>query len=111
MPSCHRSKEERLTFERRAVALEVLNHAKSACVLGPVSQSMLWGGVGVLIHNFVLSLLHGCSTGLPANYENDWVMFAALRMFGSRARTVDASVLTRLGLCSQNLSESLIISL
>lgn len=37
-------------------------------------------------------------------------MFAALRMFGSRARTVDAPVLSRLGLCFQNLSESFRVS-
>ena len=29
---------------------------------------------------------------MPADDENGWVVIAALRMFGSRARTVDAPV-------------------
>ena len=53
-----------------------------------------------------LSCMVAALGSMPADDENGWVVIAALRMFGSRARTVDAPVLSRLGLCFQNLSES-----
>ena len=84
VPSCHRSKEEHLTTDRKAVGLEVLNHAKSVCLLGPV-QGSPWRGECFSIDSFVCFvfvawLLHWVRCQ-PIICENCWDMLGYVCCF------------------------------